>query len=64
MKSFTPELKKTPAQGRVSFRRSRQGRSRDLGKPDHRRALRGRHAILSRHLANVMLKQAGLPKQF
>jgi hypothetical protein len=64
MKSFTPELKKILSKAGCRFVRK--------GKGDHEvweNPITGKHFpvdsnIKSRHTANGVLKQAGLPKQF
>lgn len=63
-KSFTPELKKILKNAGCYFLRSGKGDHELWHSPinDHTFVVDG--SIPSRHLANAVLKQAGLPKQF
>jgi len=58
------EAEGEPAAGRLFLRSSGARRSRDLAKPDQWKALHADNNIKSRHTANTVLKQAGIPKAF
>lgn len=62
--SFTPELKKLLIAARCFFERSGKGDHEIWYSPITERRLVVDHAIRSRHTANAVLKQAGLPKAF
>ncbi|WP_138505062.1 type II toxin-antitoxin system HicA family toxin [Nostoc sp. PA-18-2419] len=61
---FTPELKKILTEAGCYFERQGKGDHEIWYSPisDHRFVLDG--SIKSRHTANAVLKQAGLPKAF
>lgn len=63
MKSFTPELKKILRAAGCRLIRHGKGDHEIWESPTGTRFVVD-NAILSRHLANTVLKQAGLPKQF
>ncbi len=63
MKSFTPELKKLLEAANCSF--VRQGRGdHEIWKAHFGIRFTVDNSIKSRHTANAVLKQAGLPKHF
>jgi hypothetical protein len=63
-KSFTPELKKLLQEAGCSFERYGKGDHEIWFSPISRQRFVVDAAIKSRHTANVVLKQAGLPKAF
>jgi len=64
MSDFTPELKRLLRDAGCRFERQGKGGPRNLSSPitGVRFPVDGR--IRSRHTANAVLKQAGLPKKF
>jgi HicA toxin of bacterial toxin-antitoxin, len=63
-KSFTPELKKLLLEAGCSFERQGKGDHEIWFSPVSQQRFVVDAAIKSRHTANVVLKQAGLPKAF
>ena len=63
-KSFTPELKKILDGAGCYFERSGKGDHEIWYSPLTQRRFVIDHSIKSRHTANAVLKQAGLPKAF
>ena len=63
-KSFTPELKKILDGAGCSFERSGKGDHEIWYSPLTQRRFVVDQSIKSRHTANAILKQAGLPKAF
>jgi predicted RNA binding protein YcfA (HicA-like mRNA interferase family) len=64
MRSFTPELKKILEKAGCFFVRHGRG-DHEIGEsPIYGIRFTVDASILSRHTANAVLKQAGLPKQF
>jgi hypothetical protein len=64
MKSFTPELKKILREAGCQIVRQGKGDHEVWESPINGARFVVDNAILSRHLANAVLKQAGLQKQF
>jgi HicA-like toxin of HicAB toxin-antitoxin system len=64
MKSFTPELKKILRDAGCEFVRHGRGDHEIWQSPINGHRFVVDNAIPSRHLANAVLKQAGLPKAF
>jgi hypothetical protein len=64
MKSFTPELKQILREAGCWFVRHGKGDHEIWQSPITNQRFVVDSAIPSRHLANVVLKQAGLPKHF
>lgn len=64
MRSFTPELKKILLAAGCRFVRQGKGDHEIWESPINKSRFVVDSAIPSRHLANTVLKQAGLPKQF
>ncbi|EKS42038.1 type II toxin-antitoxin system HicA family toxin [Afipia broomeae] len=64
MKSFTPELKKLLAEANCSFVRKGRGDHEIWESPISGIRFTVDNNIKSRHTANAVLKQAGLPKHF
>lgn len=64
MKSFTPELKKLLAEANCSFVRKGLGDHEIWESPISGIRFTVDNNIKSRHTANAVLKQAGLPKHF
>jgi hypothetical protein len=64
MKSFTPELKQILLKAGCRLVRQGKGDHEIWESPITTTRFVVDNAILSRHLANAVLKQAGLPKQF
>jgi len=63
-KSLTPKLKKIPMESGSYFERPGKGDHDIWYSPITQRRFVVDSAIKSRHTANTVLKQAGLPKQF
>ena len=63
-KSLTPKLKKILTEAGCYFERSGKGDHEIWYSPITQRRFVVDSAIKSRHTANAVLKQAGLPKQF
>lgn len=64
MTDFTPELKKLLRRSGFAFWRSGRGDHEIWRNDANGRKVVVDHAIKSRHTANGVLKQAGLPKAF
>jgi len=64
MASYTPRLKEILRAHGCSFERPGRGDHEIWYSPITDRRFPVDHKILSRHLANVVLKEAGIPKQF
>jgi hypothetical protein len=64
MKSFTPELKKILLQANCQFIRQGRGDHEIWQSPITGIRFTVDNNIKSRHTANAVLKEAGLPKQF
>lgn len=64
MKSFTPELKKLLAEANCYFVRQGRGDHEIWESPISGIRFTVDNSIKSRHTANAVLKQAGLPKHF
>lgn len=64
MKSFTPELKKLLVEANCSFVRQGRGDHEIWESPISGIRFTVDNNIKSRHTANAVLKQAGLPKHF
>ncbi len=64
MKSFTPELKKLLEAANCSFVRQGRGDHEIWESPISGIRFTVDNSIKSRHTANAVLKQAGLPKHF
>ena len=64
MADFTPKLKKTLRQAGCYFVRQGKGDHEIWYSPITKRYFVVDSKIKSRHTANAVLKQAGLPKQF
>jgi predicted RNA binding protein YcfA (HicA-like mRNA interferase family) len=64
MKSFTPALKKILIEAGCSLVRQGKGDHEIWQSPVNNARFVVDNSILSRHTANAVLKQAGLPKQF
>ncbi len=62
--SFTPEVKSILKQAGCSFKRHGKGDHDIWYSPITNRGFTVDNKILSRHTANAVLKQAGLPKAF
>jgi hypothetical protein len=63
-KSLTPKLKKILAEAGCRFERTGKGDHDIWYSPITQKRFVVDSAIKSRHTANAVLKQAGLPKQF
>jgi hypothetical protein len=63
-KSFTPELKKLLLEAGCSFERQGKGDHEIWFSPVSQQRFVVDGAIKSRHTANAVLKQAGLPKAY
>ena len=63
MASYTPRLKEILRAHGCSFERPGRGDHEIWYSPITDRRFPVDHKILSRHLANVVLKEAGIPKQ-
>lgn len=64
MKSFTPELKRLLEKAGCFFVRPGRGDHEIWESPITQRRITVDNNIKSRHTANTVLKQAGLPKHF
>jgi len=64
MATFTPELKEILRAHGCIFERPGRGDHEIWYSPITERRFPVDHKILSRHTANAVLKQAGIPKQF
>ncbi|WP_343328014.1 type II toxin-antitoxin system HicA family toxin [Leptolyngbya sp. CCY15150] len=64
VKSLTPKLKQILQSASCSFERQGKGDHEIWYSPITQRRFAVDNAIKSRHTANAVLKQAGLPKQF
>jgi len=64
MKSFTPELKQLLAEANCYFVRQGRGDHEVWESPISQHRFIVDNNIKSRHTANAVLKQAGLPKHF
>jgi len=64
MKSFTPALKEILIEAGCSLVRQGKGDHEIWQSPVNNARFVVDNSILSRHTANAVLKQAGLPKQF
>jgi len=64
MASFTPRLKEILREHGCKFEREGRGDHEVWYSPLTDRRFPVDHKILSRHTANGVLKQAGIPKQF
>ncbi|HVJ54341.1 MAG TPA: type II toxin-antitoxin system HicA family toxin [Aliidongia sp.] len=64
MDSFTPELRKLLREAGCEFVRHGKGDHEIWKSPHSERHFTVDNAIKSRHTANSVLKQAGLPKKF
>jgi phage baseplate assembly protein gpV len=64
MNNFTPAVIWHPAREWLGISAARPRRSRHWWSPATRRKVAVDLKIKSRHMANVVLKQAGLPKAF
>ena len=62
--SFTPQLKKLLLEAGCNFERHGKGDHEIWYSPISNRRFVVDNAIKSRHTANAVLKQAGLPKSF
>ena len=62
--SLTPELKRLLAAAGCTFERPGKGDHEIWYSPITKRRFPVDHKVLSRHTANGVLKQAGLPKAF
>ena len=62
--SFTPELKKLLSEANCYFERPGKGDHEIWYSPITQRRFVVDSCIKSRHTANIVLKQAGLPKYF
>jgi hypothetical protein len=62
--SFTPQLKKLLSEAGCSFERQGKGDRQIWYSPLTNRRFVVDNSIKSRHTANAILKQAGLPKAF
>lgn len=62
--SFTPQLKEILTEAGCNFERQGKGDHEIWYSPITQRRFVVDGAIKSRHTANAVLKQAGLPKQF
>ena len=64
MATFTPKLKEIPRAHGCTFERPGRGDHEIWYSPITERRFPVDHKILSRHTANAVLKQAGIPRQF
>jgi hypothetical protein len=64
MATFTPKLKEILHAHGCTFERPGRGDHEIWYSPITERRFPVDHKILSRHTANAVLKQAGIPKQF
>jgi HicA toxin of bacterial toxin-antitoxin, len=64
MAAFTPKLKEILRAHGCTFERPGRGDHEIWYSPITERRFPVDHKILSRHTANAVLKQAGIPKQF
>ena len=64
MKSFTPELKRILEEAGCAFVRHGRGDHEIWESPISQHRFTVDNSIKSRHTANAVLKQAGLPKRF
>jgi HicA toxin of bacterial toxin-antitoxin, len=64
MASYTPKLKEVLRAHGCRFERAGRGDHEIWFSPLTNRYFPVDHKILSRHTANAILKQAGIPKQF
>ncbi len=64
MATYTPKLKEILQAHGCSYERARRGDHEIWHSPITNRRFPVGHNILSRHTANAVLKQAGIPKQF
>jgi hypothetical protein len=64
MATFTPKLKEILRAHGCTFERPGRGDHEIWYSPITERRFPVDHKILSRHTANAVLKQAGIPKQF
>lgn len=64
MASYTPKLKEVLRANGCRFDRAGRGDHEIWYSPVTNRYFPVDHKILSRHTANAVLKQAGIPKQF
>jgi len=64
MASFTPKLKEVLRAHGCTFERPDRGDHEIWYSPITERRFPVDHSIVSRHTANAVLKQAGIPKQF
>jgi hypothetical protein len=64
MASYTPKLKEVLRAHGCRFERAGRGDHEIWYSPTTQRYFPVDHKILSRHTANAVLKQAGIPKQF
>ncbi len=64
MATFTPKLKEIHRAYGCTFERPGRGDHEIWYTPITERRFPVDHKILSRHTANAVLKQAGIPKQF
>lgn len=64
MVSYTPKVKDALRAHECSFKRAGRGDHEIWYSPLTKRYFPVDHKILSRHTANAVLKQAGIPKQF
>lgn len=64
MASYTPKLKEILRANGCYFERQGRGDHEIWYSPIRDRRFPVDHEILSRHTANAVLKQAGIPKQF
>jgi hypothetical protein len=64
MATFTPKLKEVLRTHGCTFERHGRGDHEIWYSPITERRFPVDHKILSRHTANAVLKQAGVPKQF
>jgi predicted RNA binding protein YcfA (HicA-like mRNA interferase family) len=62
--NFTPRLKRILLDAGCHFERQGKGDHEIWSSPISKRTFTVDGKILSRHTANAVLKQAGLPKQF
>jgi hypothetical protein len=64
MATYTPKLKEVLRTHGCSYERPGRGDHEIWYSPITQRRFPVDHKILSRHTANAVLKQAGIPKQF
>lgn len=64
MNDFAPELKRALREAGCYFHRQGRGDHEVWHSPINGRRFTVDHKIKSRHTANAVLKQAGLPKRF